>query len=181
MVKSKFGPITVLVNNAGVSGVDKPTHEVTSEEWDSLMAVNAKGVFLCTKHVLPQMMSVKKGSIINISSIYGLVGASDVPPYHVSKGAIRLMTKTDAMIYAKYGIRVNSIHPGFILTPMVENYLASKGGDYEHWKSLVSGMHPLGHLGDPEDVAFGVIYLASDEARFVTGSELVIDGGYTAR
>ena len=181
MVKSKFGSINVLVNNAGISGVDKPTHEVTSEEWDHLMAVNVKGVFFCTKHVLPQMMAAKRGSIINLSSIYGLVGAPDVPPYHASKGAVRLMTKTDALTYAAQGIRVNSIHPGFIYTPMVDSYLHSKGGDVETWKKVVGALHPVGHMGDPDDIAYGVLYLASDESKFVTGTELVIDGGYTAR
>jgi len=181
MVKSKFGPVSILVNNAGISGVDKPTHEVSSEEWDKLMAVNVKGVFFCTKHVLPQMMTAKKGSIINLSSIYGLVGAADVPPYHASKGAVRLMSKTDALIYASHGIRVNSVHPGFIYTPMVDNFLHSKGGEIEAWKKAVGSLHPLGHMGDPEDIAYGVLYLASDESKFVTGTELVIDGGYTAR
>ncbi len=181
MVKSKFGQITILVNNAGISGVNKPTHEVNTEDWDRLMAINVKGVFLCTKHVLPCMMGARKGSIINISSIYGMVGAPDVPPYHASKGAVRLMTKTDAITYAQYGIRVNSVNPGFIYTPMVEAYLTSKGGDAETWKKAVGGLHPLGHMGEPEDIAYGVLYLASEESKFVTGSELVIDGGYTAQ
>jgi len=180
MVKRRFGPITVLVNNAGISGVNRPTHEVTSQEWDKLMAVNAKGVFLCTKHVLLQMMEVGRGSIVNLSSIYGLVGAPDVPPYHASKGAVRLMTKTDALIYAPKGIRVNSVHPGFIWTPMVENFLKESGSPAEGRKAL-EALHPIGRLGDPEDIAYGVLYLASDESKFVTGTELVIDGGYTAR
>ncbi|MBS1717610.1 MAG: glucose 1-dehydrogenase [Armatimonadetes bacterium] len=179
-VKAKYGSISILVNNAGISGADKPTHEVTSEEWDRLMNVNVKGVFFCTKHVLPQMMKAKRGSIINMSSIYGLIGAADAPPYHASKGAVRLMTKTDAMLYASYGIRVNSIHPGFIWTPMVENFLKSKG-DVEAGKKAIGGLHPLGHMGDPDDIAYGVLYLASSESKFVTGSELIIDGGYTAR
>ena len=181
MVKAKFGPITVLVNNAGISGVDKPTHEVTSEEWDRTMSVNVKGVFYCTKHALRQMLGVKKGSIINLSSIYGIVSAADVPPYHASKGAVRMMTKTDALLYAKDGICVNSVHPGFIWTPMVENYLKSKGGDVEEWKKAVGALHPVGHMGEADDIAYGVLYLASDESKFVTGTELVIDGGYTAR
>ncbi|MBN9502125.1 MAG: short-chain dehydrogenase [Armatimonadetes bacterium 55-13] len=179
-VEAKFGAISILVNNAGISGVDKPTHEVTSEEWDRLMAVNVKGVFFCTKHVLPQMMKANKGSIINLSSIYGLVGAPDVPPYHASKGAVRLMTKTDALIYAPYGIRVNSIHPGFIWTPMVEGYLSSQS-DQAAGRKALDALHPLGHVGEPDDIAYGVLYLGSDESKFITGTELVIDGGYTAR
>lgn len=179
-VAGKYGKLTVLVNNAGISGVNKPTHEVTSEEWDRLMAVNVKGVFFCTKHAIPHMVRAGKGSIVNLSSIYGLVGAPDVPPYHASKGAVRLMTKTDALIYAPKGIRVNSVHPGFIWTPMVESFLKSQG-DVEAGRKATDALHPLGHMGDADDIAYGVLYLASDESKFVTGTELVIDGGYTAR
>jgi NAD(P)-dependent dehydrogenase (short-subunit alcohol dehydrogenase family) len=179
-VRAMWGPIGVLVNNAGIAGTNKPTHELTQEEWDRVMNVNVKGVFLCTKHAIPQMMAAKKGSIINLSSIYGLVSAPDVPPYHASKGAVRLMTKTDALIYAPNGIRVNSIHPGFIWTPMVEGYLEDTGGDMTEGRKAVDSLHPLGHMGEPNDIAYGVLYLASDESKFVTGSELVIDGGYTA-
>ena len=177
---AKFGNISILVNNAGISGVNKPTHEITSDEWDHLMNINVKGVFFCTKHCIPSMIANGKGSIINLSSIYGLVGAPDVPPYHASKGAVRMMTKTDALIYAPHKIRVNSIHPGFIWTPMVENFLHSLG-DVEAGRSSVGGLHPLGHLGEVDDIAYGALYLASDESKFVTGTELVIDGGYTAR
>ena len=180
MVKQRFGPVNVLVNNAGISGADKPTHELTSKEWDRVMDVNVKGAFFCTKYAVKQMMAAGKGSIINMSSIYGLVSAPDVPPYHASKGAVTMMTKTDALLYAKYGIRVNSIHPGFIWTPMVENFLKSKG-DVEEGKNALKQLHPLGSIGTPEDIANAVLYLASDESRFVTGSELVVDGGYTAR
>lgn len=179
-VKEKFGPISILVNNAGISGVNKPTHEITSKEWDRLMNVNVKGVFFCSKHVLPQMMEARKGSIINMSSIYGFIGAGDVPPYHASKGAVRLMSKNDAIIYAPYGIRVNSIHPGFIWTPMVENFVHGSG-DVESARKALDALHPLGHVGEAEDIAFGVLYLASKESKFVTGTELIIDGGYTAR
>lgn len=175
-----FGGLDILVNNAGISGPNKPTHEITEAEWDHLMAVNVKGVFFCTKHVVPTMMRARSGSIINLSSIYGLVGAPDVPPYHASKGAVREMSKTDAMIYARYGIRVNSVHPGFIWTPMVEDFTRAQG-DAAAARSALDALHPLGHIGDPDDVAWGIVYLASDEARFVTGAELVIDGGYTAR
>jgi NAD(P)-dependent dehydrogenase (short-subunit alcohol dehydrogenase family) len=178
-VKAKWGPITVLVNNAGIAGANKPTHELSQAEWDHVMDVNVKGVFLCTKHAVPQMFEVGKGSVINLSSIYGLVGAPDAPPYHASKGAVRLMTKTDAMIYAARQIRFNSVHPGFIWTPMVNGFL-SGSGDVEGGKKALESLHPLGHIGEPSDVAYGVLYLASDESKFVTGSELVIDGGYTA-
>lgn len=178
-VAGRFGGLSVLVNNAGVSGANKPTHEITEEEWDWVQAVNVKGVFFCTKHAIPHLKKAGGGSIINLSSIYGLVGGADVPPYHASKGAVRLMTKTDAMIYAPDKIRVNSIHPGFIWTPMVEHHLEDLG-DLEEGRKATAALHPLGHIGEPDDIAWGAVYLASDEAKFVTGSELVIDGGYTA-
>ena len=176
-----FGRLDVLVNNAGIAGPDKPTHELTEAEWDKVQAVNVKGVFFCTKHAIAPLRAAGGGSIINLSSIYGLVGAPDLPPYHASKGAVRLMSKTDALIYAGDRIRVNSIHPGFIWTPMVEQHIASMGGDPAQHRREIGALHPLGHMGDPDDIAWGVVYLASDESKFVTGSELVIDGGYTCR
>ena len=180
-VNEKFGKIDILVNNAGISGVNKPTHEVTLEEWQKVIDVNVNGVFLCTKHVIPYMKKNGSGSIINISSIYGIAGAPDVPPYHASKGAVRIMTKTDAMIYAQDKIRVNSIHPGYIWTPMLENFASQSGTDIETLKGQLGSLHPLGHIGEPDDIAYGVLYLASDESKFVTGLELLIDGGYLAR
>jgi NAD(P)-dependent dehydrogenase (short-subunit alcohol dehydrogenase family) len=181
-VETRFGGPHVLVNNAGVSGASKPTHEISVEEWDAVQAVNVKGVFLCTKHAIPRMRRAGGGSIVNLSSIYGLVGAPDVPPYHASKGAVRLMSKTDALFYAADRIRVNSVHPGFVRTPMVEHHLRATGAaDLEAAIAEVGKLHPLGHMGEPDDIAWGVVYLASDESKFTTGSELVIDGGYTAR
>jgi NAD(P)-dependent dehydrogenase (short-subunit alcohol dehydrogenase family) len=181
-VAADFGAIHVVVNNAGISGTVKPTHEVTEQEWDRVMAVNVKGVFFCTKHAIAHLRAAGGGSIINLSSIYGLVGAPDIPPYHASKGAVRLMAKTDALIYAPDRIRVNSVHPGFIWTPMVEHHLQASGAvDLAASRDEVGKLHPLGHMGEPDDIAWGVVYLASDESKFVTGTELVIDGGYTAR
>jgi NAD(P)-dependent dehydrogenase (short-subunit alcohol dehydrogenase family) len=179
-VVDKFGNIDILVNNAGISGASKDTHQITEEEWDKVMAVNVKGVFFCTKHVIPHMRKTKGGSIINLSSIYGIVSSPDVPPYHASKGAVRIMTKTDAVVYAKDKIRVNSVHPGFVWTPMVKNYAKSQG-DVNKVRKHLESLHPIGRLGEPEDIAYCILYLASDESSFVTGSELVIDGGYTAR
>lgn len=179
-VRAKWGKIDILVNNAGILGVNKPTHEVTEAEWNALMAVNVNGVFLCTKYAVRSMLETGGGSIINLSSIYGLISAPDVPPYHASKGAVRLMSKTDALLYAKNNIRVNSVHPAFIWTPMVEHYLAQQG-DIAEGRKAVAALHPLGHMGEPDDIAYGILYLASDESKFVTGTELVIDGGYTAR
>jgi NAD(P)-dependent dehydrogenase (short-subunit alcohol dehydrogenase family) len=179
-VEKEFGPVTVLVNNAGISGANKPTHELSLEEWEHVQAINVKGVFLCTKHVIPQMKRAGHGSIINLSSIYGLVGAPDVPPYHASKGAVRLMTKTDALLYAEDRIRVNSVHPGFIWTPMVEQHLQG-APDPVAAREATAAAHPLGHMGEPDDIGWACVYLAGDEAKFVTGSELVVDGGYTCR
>ena len=176
-VYDTFGKIDGLVNNAGIEGVNKPTHEITEEEWDALMNINVKGVFFCTKHTLPYMIKGGGGSIVNLSSIYGLISAPDIPPYHASKGAVRLMSKTDALIYAKNKIRVNSVHPGFIWTPLVERFAKNAGVKPE----MIGDLHPLGHMGEPDDIAYGIVYLISDESKFVTGSELVIDGGYTAR
>ncbi|MFW6192776.1 MAG: SDR family NAD(P)-dependent oxidoreductase, partial [Gemmatimonadota bacterium] len=175
-----FGSIDVLVNNAGVSGTNRPTHQVSAEEWRRVMAVNVEGVFFCTKHAIPHLREAGGGSIVNLSSIYGLVGAADSPPYHASKGAVRLMSKTDAMLYADDGIRVNSVHPGYVWTPMVEEALSERG-ELEEKRKQAAALHPLGRLGEPEEVAYAILYLASDEAGFVTGSELVVDGGYTAR
>ncbi len=180
-IAAKFGKIDVLVNNAGISGVNKPTHEITEGEWDQLMAVNVKGVFFCVKHVIPYMKRSGGGSIINLSSIYGLVGAADLPPYHASKGAVRLMSKTDALLYASDKIRVNSVHPGFIWTPLVESLGDSQPSGAAPFRKLLDAKHPLGHVGEPDDIGWGIVYLASDESKFVTGSELVIDGGYTAQ
>jgi NAD(P)-dependent dehydrogenase (short-subunit alcohol dehydrogenase family) len=179
-VVAHFRRIDILVNNAGVAGANKPTHELTEAEWDFVQAINVKGVFFCTKHAIAHLRRAGGGSIINLSSIYGLISAPDVPPYHASKGAVRLMSKTDALLYAADRIRVNSIHPGFIWTPMVEGYLAGQG-DVVEARHAADALHPLGHIGEPDDIAWACVYLASDEAKFVTGAELVVDGGYTAR
>lgn len=179
--QGQFGGLDVLVNNAGISGVDKPTDEISEEQWDQVMAINVKGVFLCTKHAVPLMRSGGGGSIVNLSSIYGIISAPDLPPYHASKGAVRLMTKTDALLYARDGIRVNSVHPAFIWTPLVEQLAKQSPRGADAFRKDVDSLHPLGHVGEPDDVAYGILYLASDESKFVTGSELVIDGGYTAR
>jgi NAD(P)-dependent dehydrogenase (short-subunit alcohol dehydrogenase family) len=180
-VLADFGRLDVLVNNAGIAGPDKPTHELTEAEWDRVQAVNVKGVFFCTKHAIPALRRAGGGSIINLSSIYGLVGNADIPPYHASKGAVRLMSKTDALIYAADRIRVNSVHPGFIRTPMVEAHLGGQGAELEQRIRAVGELHPLGHMGTVDDIAWAVVYLASEESAFVTGSELVVDGGYTCR
>lgn len=180
-IVERFGRIDILVNNAGLSGVDKPTHEISEEEWDAVFAVDVKGAFFCTKHVVPVMLAQGGGAIVNISSIYGAIGSADVPPYHAAKGAVRLMTKTDAIYYARQGIRVNSVHPGTIMTELVKGMALDAPEGYEVYMEGRNRIHPIGHPGEPLDVAYGVLYLASDEAKFVTGAELYIDGGYTAQ
>ncbi len=173
---SRFGKLDVLVNNAGVILVGV-LEDTTSEDWDWIMGVNAKGTFLGTKAAIPEMRKVGGGSIVNISSISGITGQNRVQPvYNASKGAIRIFTKSAAIQYAKEGIRVNSVHPGVIDTPMAAYSLSDP-----ELRRAVEGLTPLGRAAQPEEVAYGVLYLASDESSFVTGSELVIDGGYTAQ
>jgi NAD(P)-dependent dehydrogenase (short-subunit alcohol dehydrogenase family) len=179
-IHQKFGRIDVLVNDAGIPGVHKSSDEIDEKEWDRVIQINLKGVFLCTKHVFPYMKQAGGGSIINLSSAYGLVGGED-PPYHAAKGGVRLLTKSDAFYYAKHRIRVNSIHPGYIMTPMVEAVLASAPEGAEAFKEFIGRMTLLGYIGEPNDIAFGVLYLASDESKYVTGSELIIDGGFTSQ
>ncbi|MBX3510158.1 MAG: glucose 1-dehydrogenase [Hyphomonadaceae bacterium] len=178
--RSKFGKLDILVNNAGVahSGSVEAT---TLEQWRWLMSINLDGVFLGTKQAI-QAMKDHGGSIINLSSIEGLIGDPNLAAYNASKGGVRIFTKSAALHCAKagYKIRVNSIHPGYIWTPMVEGYLAAQP-DPAQAKAELATLHPLGHIGEPDDIAYGVLYLASDESKFVTGAELVIDGGYTAQ
>lgn len=177
----RFGRVDVLVNNAGVAD-GCPPEEETLEHWHWLMSINLDGVFLGTKHAIRAMKAGTPpgGAIINLSSVAGMIGIPDLGAYCTSKGGVRLYTKSVALYCAKAGlnIRVNSIHPGYIWTPMVKNYLAQHG-DVEVGRRTADELHPLGHIGEPDDIAYGVVYLASDESKFMTGAELVIDGGYT--
>lgn len=175
-----FGRLDAVVSNAGISGVDKPPHEIDAQEWNQVMRVNVDGVFFVTKHAVPRLREAGGGSIVNLSSIYGIVGADDIPPYHASKGAVREMTKVDALFYAKDNIRVNSVHPGFVWTPLVEE-LAERSGDVNSFRAELDGRHPIGRVGRPEEIASAIAFLVSDDASFMTGSELVVDGGYTCR
>ncbi|MFQ6776150.1 glucose 1-dehydrogenase [Cereibacter sphaeroides] len=177
----RFGWLHVMVNNAGISGSPNPTDAVSEAEWDRVQAVNVKGVLFGTKHAIPHLRAAGGGSIVNLSSIAGLVGVGGLAAYHASKGAVRLMTKNDAITYAPERIRVNSIHPGYIWTPMVEKHLAASSDDPGAARAAAGAVHPLGHMGEPDDIAWAAVYLVSDEAKFVTGAELVVDGGYTAR
>ena len=171
---STYGKLDILVNNAGILRRDG-IEETTKELWDTILAVNATGVFLGTKYAIPEMRKAGGGSIVNISSISGMVALGG-PAYNASKGAVRVFTKVTAVHHADDNIRCNSIHPGPVRTPMTE----STYSDPEMLERRLRDM-PLGRLGTSEDIAYGVLYLASDEAAYVTGAELVIDGGYTAQ
>jgi cyclopentanol dehydrogenase len=172
---NRYGKLDILVNNAGIL-IRKSIEETTEEDWDRIMAINAKGVFFGTKHSIPAMRQAGGGSIVNISSTAGLVGSLDgSPSYTATKGAVRLFTKATAIQYAKENIRCNSVHPGPIDTEMIKDTMS----DPERMERRMQRL-PLKKIGTVEDIAYGVIYLASDEASFVTGSELVIDGGTTA-
>tara|TARA_B100001013_G_scaffold323246_1_gene234128 strand:+ start:59 stop:811 length:753 start_codon:yes stop_codon:yes gene_type:complete len=172
----RYGKLDILVNNAGIL-IRKGIEDTTEEDWDRIMGVNAKGAFLGTKHSIPAMRQAGGGSIVNISSTAGLVASpSGSASYTASKGAVRLLTKSTAIQYAKEGIRCNSIHPGPIDTDMIQETLTDSAKLEERMQRL-----PMGRVGTADEIAYGVLYLASEEASFVTGSELVIDGGTTAQ
>jgi len=178
----KFGKLHVVANAAGI-GLGGTVEEVSLEDWKNLLDINLNGTFLGTQYGIKGMKETGEGgSIINFSSIQGLIGDPNLPAYNASKGGVTIFTKSAALHCAKQGykIRVNSIHPAYIWTPMVENFLKSQG-DVEEGKKQLESLHPVGHLGEPDDIGYGVVYLASDESKFMTGSELVIDGGYTAQ
>ncbi len=172
---SNYGKLDILVNNAG-TGARFKVEDTTEGVWDTQMNIHAKGAFLGTKHAIPEMRKIGGGSIINVSSIYGLVGSETSTAYHAAKGAIRLFTKSAAIQYAKENIRVNSVHPGYAHTPLTQRGYANA----EYLENIRSRV-PIGRVGTADDIAYGMLYLASDESSFVTGSELVIDGGTTAQ
>lgn len=180
-IAAEFGGIDVLVNNAGVTGVDKPTHEIVEQDLDLVLSVDVKGVFFMTKHVIPHLQRSGGGSIVNFASIYGLVGSQELTPYHAAKGAIVALTKQDAVTYGSSNIRVNAVAPGTILTPLVKE-LGSRGPDgLDGYTQLMGAKHPIGRVGTPEEVAAATLFLASDEGSFITGAILPVDGGYTAQ
>ena len=172
----QFGTIDILVNNAGIAGKPLELADITVAEWNKIMNVNALGNFLGIKHVVPVMKKAGKGSIVNISSLAGISGLGGIGAYGASKGATRTLTKGAAKDLGPDHIRVNSIHPGFIETPMISGFMS----DETVKNSLIAGI-PLRYLGNSEDVAYAVLFLASDEARFITGAELVIDGGQSIK
>lgn len=172
-VVARFGKLTTLINNAGIyrpQGVE----DETLEGWQKIMAVNQTGVWLGMKSALPAMREAGGGAIVNISSLYGIIGSPGAVAYHATKGAVRLITKVAALEYAQQGIRVNSIHPGMIDTPIIGNLTPASD-------EMIRAATPMGRMGRPEEIAYGSLYLCSDQASFTTGSELVIDGGWLAQ
>ena len=180
-VYDKYKKIDVLVNNAGAMGAIAQTLNMDSKAWDRTFEINVKGVMLCTKAVLPYMIEAGGGSVINMASIDGRQGATDfITAYHATKGAVIALTKQDAVTYGRKNIRVNAILPGAILTPLFVSSGDQFPGGFAAVEDYMKKHTPLKKMGKPEDVAYGALYLASDESSFVTGSELCIDGGYTA-
>ncbi len=178
-LEESFTHLDILVNNAGIT-MSGPIENTALEDWRRIMAVNVDGVFLGTKHAIPLMRKGGGGSIVNLSSVLGITGTPMISTYTTSKAAVRLFTKCTALECATDGIRVNSIHPAFIHTPMMEDTAMRMFGDVATGKAEFGKLHPIGHVGEPLDIANGVLFLVADESAFTTGAELVIDGGYTA-
>jgi len=176
---SEYGKLDVLVNNAGII-MFKSIDDTSLDDWRQVIKINLDGVFLGTKYAIRAMKKSGGGSIINLSSTAGIVGTLDTSSYHASKGGVRIFTKAAALECSKagydYNIRVNSVHPGVVKTNMTKDLFED-----DETRKEVTDWHPIGHVGEPNDIAYGVLYLASDESKFMTGSELVIDGGWTAR
>ncbi|WP_181347143.1 SDR family NAD(P)-dependent oxidoreductase [Thalassobacillus sp. CUG 92003] len=168
----RFGSLDILFNNAGVGGQEKKLHALSEAEWDQVVDVNLKGVFLGIKHAAPIMMEQGSGAIINTSSVLGFKGKKRTGPYNASKGGLVTLTKNAALEYGRYGIRVNAVGPGVIDTPIVDNWRE----DQRKW-DVISSANALGRIGKPEEVAEAVVFLASEQASFITGETLMVDGG----
>ncbi|WP_010676994.1 SDR family NAD(P)-dependent oxidoreductase [Bacillus timonensis] len=173
LIDKKYGRIDVLVNNAGIPG-RKTIQELTEDEWQKIMDVDAKSVFLGMKSMLSLLKGSQHGSIVNNSSIWALVGSGSAASYHAAKGAVRMLTKTAAIEFAPFGIRVNCIHPGLVRSPMTEELLSDP-------KERAARVGPIGRPAEPIEIAHAVLFLASDDASYITGVDLPVDGGYTAR
>lgn len=179
-----FGRIDILVNNAGVQPRSGPLAEQTEEDWDRVVDTNLKGYFLLMKYTLPQMVKQGGGVIVNVSSAQGLVGVPNISPYAATKGGIITITKTAAIEYARHNIRINCVAPGMIRTPMLENMVANLPADSveaQAMTELATQLIPLGRIAEPEEIAPAILFLASDESRYMTGAVLVVDGGYAAQ
>lgn len=172
-----FGRLDYAFNNAGIEGSNGTTQECTEENWDKTIGINLKGIWLCMKYEIPEILKQGKGVIINCASIAGLVGYIGLPAYVASKHGIIGLTKTSALEYAKQGIRVNAVCPGAIKTPMIDRITGNKKEVEEQF----AGLEPIGRLGQPEEVANAVLWLCSDEASFVTGHAMAVDGGWVAQ
>ena len=175
-----FGRLDILVNNAGVAGGRHELMDHSYDAWRQILAVNLDGVFLGLRHAGPRIAASGGGSVINLSSILGKVGMAGAAAYCASKGGVTLLTKAAALEWAPLGIRMNSVHPGFIDTPMVSNALADREDGNEMRVALMNA-HPIGRFGVPREIADAIAFLASDDASFITGAELVVDGGFTAQ
>lgn len=170
------GRLDCAVNNAAIIGHSALTAECTEESWDRVLAVNLKGMWLCMRREIAQMLKQGGGAIVNLSSVSGMRGLEGFPAYAASKGAILQLTRTAAIEYSKLGLRINAVCPGTIRTPMVEGVIAEKPELEQEFLAL----HPIGRIGRPEEVAEAILWLCSDEASFVTGHALAVDGGYLA-
>jgi NAD(P)-dependent dehydrogenase (short-subunit alcohol dehydrogenase family) len=174
---STFGRIDYAFNNAGIEGATAPTHEVTEENWEKVIGVNLKGVWLCMKYEIPHMLKQGKGSIVNCSSIAGVIGFPFIPAYTASKHGVIGLTKTAALEYAQSGIRVNAVCPGVIQTPMIDRFIEKN----KTTKEDMASQEPIGRFGTSEEIAEAAIWLCSDASSFTTGHALVADGGWVAR
>lgn len=174
-----FGRLDILFNNAGIL-ITKKLHELNESEWDKIMDINLKGVFLCSKHAIIQMLKQKGGVIVNNSSANAIVADYDVPSYCASKGGVAMLTRAIALDYAKKGIRCNTICCGEIHTPLAEQEAKDRGENWKEFAELMGTQHPLGRMGEPHEAASAVLFLASSDSSFVTGALLSVDGGFTA-
>lgn len=174
----RFGRLDYAVNNAGIGGESVPTAEITEEGWDRVIGVNLTGVWLCMKHEIEAMLDNEGGAIVNVASILGKVGFANAAAYVSAKHGVLGLTKSAAMEYATLGVRVNAVCPGFIYTPMLENAGMAEGSEMH---TYISSLHPMQRMGTSEEVATMIVWACSDEASFVTGASLLVDGGYTAQ
>lgn len=178
-VRSKFGKIDILVNNAGVTD-NATVVETLEENWDRVLGTNLKGAYLCSKAVIPSMLGNGGGNIVNIGSIASFIGLNNNAAYNASKGGVLMLTRNMALDFASRNIRVNAVCPGMVMTPMLEDFIRIQP-DPEAYVRAVEASTPMGRIGTPDEVAQAVLFLASDDCKYITGSALMVDGGYTAR